>query len=201
MRHPGPKDEEYQGRNNAMPIFTSKRERHLWLWAFLIVLTIYSTLGLAGRLTEPLRERNLLNGLFFVGFTLIVAAIIANGWRKHTRQREIWMALGIVAVYGMAMVRVFVSPEERTHLIEYGIVAVLIYEALIERDRNGRRVSIPAIRAMVVIAVLGLLDEGIQGLLPNRIFDIRDIGFNALAGIMAIASTVVLTWARQRKGK
>ncbi|NJN44679.1 MAG: hypothetical protein HC806_08160 [Anaerolineae bacterium] len=41
-----------------------------------------------------------------------------------------------------------------------------------------------------------MIDEGIQFLLPSRVFDPIDIGFNALAGFMAVTGNVALTWAR-----
>ena len=47
-------------------------------------------------------------------------------------------------------------------------------------------------------AALGWTDEGIQAFLPNRVYDLRDVGFNALAGAMAVAATVVLRWASMR---
>lgn len=73
---------------------------------------------------------------------------------------EIGVGLGVAAVYLWALARI-PHPEERTHLIEYGIVAVFIYMALSERRRNGRRVPAPALTAVVVTAVLGWIDEGI----------------------------------------
>jgi len=45
-----------------------------------------------------------------------------------------------------------------------------------------------------------VLDEGIQALLPSRVFDPIDILFNALAGLMAVLASVALAWAR-RLGK
>ena len=39
----------------------------------------------------------------------------------------------------------------------------------------------------------GWLDEGIQALLPNRVDDIRDVGFNALAGLMAITARLAIS--------
>ena len=84
------------------------------------------------------------------------------------------------------------SWEERTHLIEYGIVAALIHQALLERVRNGRRVPAPAALAAALTALLGLVDEGIQALLPSRIFDPRDVLFNALAGFMVIAASLAI---------
>ena len=52
--------------------------------------------------------------------------------------------------------------------------------------------------AWLLTALAGWLDEGIQGLLPNRVYDLRDVGFNALAGALALASAAALEAARQR---
>ncbi|RMH60568.1 MAG: VanZ family protein, partial [Bacteroidetes bacterium] len=88
-------------------------------------------------------------------------------------------------------------PEERTHLIEYGVVAVLVFEALTERASRGRRVPLPPVLAVVATSVFGTLDELIQGILPNRVFALRDILFNVLASVMAVTTMVGLGWARR----
>ena len=106
-------------------------------------------------------------------------------------------ALAVAAVYGIAFVRIN-TPEERTHLIEYGVVAVLIHQALKERMRNGRQVPLPAVLAVVVTSLLGFLDEGLQAFLPNRICDPRDLGFNAFAALLAIGASLGLGWVRWR---
>jgi VanZ family protein len=90
------------------------------------------------------------------------------------------------------------GPAERTHLFEYGFLAVLLHQALTERVRNGRHVPIPAILAVASTALLGWLDEGIQAILPDRVYDLRDVGVNALAGLMAILASQALAWARRR---
>ena len=164
-----------------MPLITSKRERNLWLWALALTAAIYVTLGLAGKLAQFLRDRNMLDSIYVFGFFLAVIAIIGSGLKLRLKQREIWVALGVVAVYGMVSVRLFLSPEERTHLFEYGIVATLVHQALL---------------AIAITALIGWFDEGIQFLLPNRIYDIRDVGFNALAGLMAVLASVILSTAR-----
>ncbi len=181
-----------------MFFFTSKREKNLWLWAFTVIIAIYSTLGLAGKLAAFLRDRNLLDSIYVFGFALAVIAIIGSGLKMKLRQREIWILLGIVAVYAMVSVRFFLSPEERTHLFEYGIVATLIHQALLERLRNRGKVPVPALLAIIITALLGWFDEGIQAILPTRVYDIRDVGFNALAGFMAIMASVVLGVVRKR---
>ncbi len=187
-----------------MSFFTSKRERSFWLWGLATQAAIYATLGLAGELAQFLRDRNMLDSIYVFGFVLAVIAIIGGGVRMRLGQYELWVALGIVSVYGMVMVRLFITPEERTHLFEYGVVATLIHQALLERQRNGDSVFSPALFAIFATALLGWLDEGIQAILPNRVYDIRDVGFNALAGLMAIIASAALNavrkWVKERKG-
>ena len=43
--------------------------------------------------------------------------------------------------------------------------------------------------------MLGWLDEGFQSILPNRIYDLRDVGSNALA------ASLVLAWVRRKGGQ
>lgn len=180
-----------------MSLFASARERRLWLWTLAVIVAIYSTLGQAGKVAETLRERNLLVAFFFLGMFLLAAAIALQWVKRRPGQAEIWVALGITGTYLMAWIRIR-SWEERTHLFEYGLVAVLIFQALNERRSQGRRVPVPAGLAVVVTTLLGLLDEGIQAMLPDRIYDMRDVGFNALAGLMATAASLALGWARRR---
>jgi VanZ family protein len=128
-----------------------------------------------------------------VGTTVVLQCV-----RKRPGLREIGAALGLAAVYLTALPRTLSATpnfEERTHLFEYGLVGQLIYQAPLERRRNGRRVPTPAILAVVATALLGWLDEGIQALLPSRVYDIADVGVNALAGLMAVVTTVVIGWA------
>lgn len=176
------------------PLFTSSRERRLWLWSLAVVAAIYSTLGLAGTLAARLRENNLMTAAFFVLMILTVATIVGSGLKRRPGWREVWVELGLTAVYGMAVLRMGVSPEERTHLFEYAVVAVLIYQALRERADNGGRVPVPAVLALVVTALLGWLDEGIQALLPNRVYDDFDVLSNAIAAAIGIVGSVVIAW-------
>ena len=86
-------------------------------------------------------------------------------------------------------------PEERTHLIEYGIVGALIFEALTERRQGA--VVLPALLAMFLTSVFGAIDEFLQELIPNRVFDPRDIVFNTIAGILAVTSCAFLRGVRR----
>lgn len=183
-----------------MQLFTSKRERNLWLWVVAVVVAIFSTLGLAQTLAGILQDRELLDGTFLIGLFLVLATIVAMALKSRPRGIEIGVILGIAAVYLLVFLRMAV-PAERSHLIEYGVLAVFVYQALLERRSQGRRVPVPALVALLVTAFLGLLDESIQALLPNRHYEIVDVGFNALAALMAIGASVALVWVRRWRSR
>ncbi len=188
-----------------MSFFSSKRERRLWSALVVVLVTIYATLGSVPAIAAILRERNYLtNGMGFMSFvTLVVIAILFV--RRHPGRAEIAVGVGILIVYLMAWLRIGIgTPEERTHLFEYSLVAALVHEALLERRENGRHVPVPTILALIISIFLGWLDEGIQSLLPNRVYDIIDVCFNALAATMIIGArwllAFVLHWVQARRG-
>ena len=89
-------------------------------------------------------------------------------------------------------------PTERSHLIEYGVVGVLIYEALTERARAKAapcrcRHCSPSWRPQR----WACSTNASSAILPNRVFDPVDILFNLLAGTMAVGASVALAWARR----
>ena len=184
------------GKESAGSLFTSDRERRLWAWTAAVVVAIYSTLGLARTLAGILREEGLLVAAFGLGMLLVGGTVLVVGLRRRPGGLEIGIALGVATAYYMVLVRMAL-PEERTHLIEYGVVAVLIHEALKERASGNRRVPAPALIAVLAAAAVGAIDEVIQAFLPTRVFDLEDILFNSLAAVMAVASSVALSWARR----
>ena len=174
-----------------MSLFTSARERRLWLWAIAVMVAIYSTLGPARVVVDVLRERNLLRLAFLVVVLAVLVAIVIPWVKRRPGWREIGVALGVGLAYGMTFLRIE-NPAERTHLLEYGVVAALIHQALLERRRNGHAVPIPAALTVGATALLGLLDELIQALLPSRVFDWWDVLFNALAGFMVVVARLAM---------
>jgi hypothetical protein len=179
-------------------MFASARERRLWFWAFAVLIAIYSTLGLAGTLVEYLGTSGLLDAVFFYTFLVLVACLFGVAVVRRPGQREVWVGIGVLAVYTMTLLRM--GLVERSHLFEYSLLAVLIYQALLERRRNDRPVPAPAVVTIVATVALGWLDEGIQSLLRNRVYDIVDVGFNALAATMAVVASAALAWARRSAG-
>ena len=73
-------------------------------------------------------------------------------------------------------------PEERIHLVEYGVLSFFVYRAL-RFDFSGF-----ALFALTFLMVsgFGFFDEVIQGILPNRYFGWRDVLLNAAGGFIGI---------------
>jgi hypothetical protein len=69
-------------------------------------------------------------------------------------------------------------PEEAIHVAEYGVIGILVYRALSHRTRDF---SI-YIMAALIVGMIGVLDEYIQWIAPSRVFDLRDIRTNFVAG-------------------
>ncbi len=183
----------------GMPWFSSARERRLWVATAVVVAAIYATLPLAGTLAGELRRRSQVDDLAFFAFLAIAVAVVALGVVNRPGLAEVAVGLAVAGVYVLVVARAAIPVEERTHLVEYGVVAVLCHEALRERARHGAGVRRPAVVAILVGAALGVVDECIQAVLPNRVFDPVDIGFNVLAAVMAVAGSIALRRARRRR--
>ena len=182
-----------------MTFFSSKRERRLWSALVIVLIAIYATLAHVPAIAAILRERNELTGSMFVGLLVAMVVNTVLFIRKRPGRAEIAVWVGILMVYLTAWLRIGIaSPEERTHLFEYSLVAALVHEALLERRENGRRVPAPALLALVISIALGWIDEGIQSLLPNRVYDNIDVLFNALAATIIIGARWTLAFVRRK---
>ena len=176
-------------------LFASDRERRFWIWTVVVVFTVYATLGLASRLAQSLNNQGLSAVVMLFCMGLIGLAVLTQRLQTRPRGIEVGVGLGIAAVYLMVLLRLTIP--ERSHLIEYSVVAILIYEALTERAAHGRRVPMPALLAVLATSAIGAVDESIQLFLPSRYFDWTDMLFNFLASLMAIVSMAVLRWGRR----
>ena len=179
-----------------MGLFSSRRERRLWLWALAVVAAIFASLGFSGSLAELLADDNIAAVAFGLALLLVAAAILTDGLQSTPTRAEMAVAFGIAAVVLMALLRLTLA--ERSHLIEFGVLAVFIHAALTERADQGRGARLPGVVAILIVAAIGVVDEVIQLALPDRVFDPVDMLFNALAAVVTVGSSLLL--ARVRRG-
>ncbi len=74
-------------------------------------------------------------------------------------------------------------PEERIHLVQFGLLGLLACPSLKGHDSGKWRWLW---KPLVLASLIGAGDEFFQWFLPDRFFDLRDILFNALGGIWGI---------------
>lgn len=182
------------------------RERWLWIGAGVCLAAIYGTLYVVRPLANALRDRGLLQVTVLGLFTVAAAGVVAAVLRRRPGLRELAVLAGFGLLYGW-LFTLLPIPEERFHLLEYGIFAVLLHGALEERrarlgsGRGGRLRGLlrsPAVLAVLATGLCGWIDELIQGLLPNRFQDPRDVVLNLLAGVLVVVGIHALRRVRGR---
>ena len=190
-------------------LFTSPRERRLWSAAGLCVALIYSSLYIARPIAEAFRDRNLLRLAVAIAFAAVAGWI---AWHLTVTRpgRRVMLTAGLIGTgYFALLTAVPMLPEERLHFLEYGVVSILIYQALLERRTRltasrsapptGLAILPPVLVAAVITGILGWIDEGIQAVLPNRYYDLRDVAFNAAAGVLSLISLKLIERAADRE--
>ncbi|MFA6079449.1 MAG: VanZ family protein [Candidatus Omnitrophota bacterium] len=86
----------------------------------------------------------------------------------------------------------YINPSiaEKVHLFEYGLLSYLalkFFDGLFPAAINY-------IGAAAVFSITGYCDELIQGILPNRVYDIRDVAMNVISGSLGLAFVMLLRY-------
>ena len=159
-------------------------EKLSWCYVALGVVVVYSTIPVARALRDTVREHIGLQ--YFLYFS--IALVLLGGYfaikNVHHRKLPLDARLWLLAIFGAFLGYIYTLreiPEEAIHVSEYGVLGLLVYRALTHRVRD---VSIYLMAALVV-AMVGVVDEYIQWLTPSRVFDLRDIRTNAIAGVLS----------------
>jgi len=152
-----------------------------WRLFFLYCAFIYLSLPVAPGLWRKFEAGfgNFAAALPFIILSLSGAIILFKFSLLRKRRRSLGICI-ICAVFSISFVilRNLEIQAERIHLIEYIILAAIIYRSL---EKNQKRSAI-YFKILTIGLVVGFLDEIIQYFLPNRVFDWRDCFLNG-AGV------------------
>ena len=178
-----------------MNIFTTSREKQLWMYSFVVLVAIILTHFLGGIFTAWQLDQNAVGTfVFFFCMALSGLTVLLHGLARRPGRTELAIWSGLVAVYLLLILRLGVP--ERTHLMEYSVLAVFVHMALSERQKDKTRFLLVGLMAFVLVFSIGVMDEVVQFFLPSRVYDPIDILFNGLAACLAIVSSMILQWAR-----
>ena len=157
------------------------------------VAAIYASAYPVQFVLDFLRAHNLLRlSIAAIGLAAIGLAVALLA-RRRAGARE-WVVLALIALAYLAVASRLEIVQERIHLVEYGVVALLVRRSLEPPGGGGEARASAA--AFSVTALAGLGDELLQGVLPNRHFDWRDVRLNAISGALALVAAIVLAAAR-----
>jgi VanZ family protein len=91
----------------------------------------------------------------------------------------IWLFIG-AGLYIYFTFRLRKMPEESTHLIEYGLLSYFVFKALSHRVHDWT----VYITTVLIVSLVGIMDEFLQWMMPGRYWDFRDIGTNIIGGLI-----------------
>jgi hypothetical protein len=162
-----------------------ERERLTWLFFAGWVLLIFVAVPIAPRILKHVGEIVPLGSLVYATIAVIlIATVIAVAYifksLKGRRQNLFWLilTLGIYVYFCLYETK---TPQEALHFLEYGFLGLLAFRALSHRIRD---VSIYW-SAVMLVAVVGTVDEIIQWMTPGRYYDFHDIRFDTLSAALA----------------
>lgn len=182
-----------------MSIFTSSREKRFWLLALVILVVISSTLFIEQPFAVLIVSQGVQAIIFLSAMVFVGISILAHSLRTKPDKVELAVIFGLLAIYIMFYFRL--GAYERSHLIEYSVLAIAVHKALIERKDKSKSNFSPAFITFVLCCLIGAIDEYAQLFIPNRTYDPVDIVFNCMVIAIAIISRVVIIWIRNRLRK
>ena len=155
------------------------------------ILCIYTTLGIARPIAEYLRSAGILLPAVILLFIVFVPAALFWRYRMISRKQFLLRIILMLALLCTAVL-IPALPEERLHFLTYGLAGWLICwsseeTAGIPNSSKQSRVITTWLLPCLLVWLAGGIDELIQCCLPSRVYDIRDILFNGIAGTAGVA--------------
>ncbi|MBU6391110.1 MAG: VanZ family protein [Planctomycetota bacterium] len=173
-----------------MPVYINysfiKRVSQKWRWAVVVIytLTIYISLPFGPTFWRfVLRQWG--NSINYLGWFLVFVSgayfLIYLIFRREEKKPSVYIAFFFISLACLAILKYMCcTGAERLHLLMYGILSCIVFWALKNEVKKTRVYLYTTILAFS----LGLTDEIIQGFLPMRVFDVKDILMNWLSSGM-----------------
>jgi len=163
-----------------------KKVSREWRWGIVAMYTLamYAFLPFGPRFWRFVLSQwgNSINYLGLI-FVCILGAyfLLYLIFQKQAKKISVYFAFFLISITCLAILKYMcISGAERFHLLLYGILSCVIFWAL-KLDIKNNKIYV---FATILVFLLGTIDEFIQGALPMRVFDVRDIFMNWLSSGM-----------------
>jgi hypothetical protein len=151
------------------------------LWSLLILATVPFARTIQRFVTQRWGRESFM--VFTLGaIVVLTVALSIYLWRSPKRfggAQVLWL-VGMLVVYFFTASRLK-TPEEALHFLEYGVLGVLVFRALSYTLRDSAIYP----TAVLVCTLVGTIDEILQWVTPQRYWEFRDVGLNALSAALA----------------
>jgi len=164
-------------------------------WAGIILLTLpYARIW-----SDWITER--FSGYFIpITVLLIFVLILVLSIVKMVRRRAGFIDYTIFAmllaayIFSLFQLKIII---EQVHFLEYGLLGFLFIKAVrIDRLDVGGYII-----AIVLVSFVGVIDEYIQGVFPNRVGELHDIYLNILSGVLALCWYRIIIKPKEEQGR
>lgn len=154
-------------------------------WAAVVAwsLVIFTAIPLARRIQGAVRESL---GSETFGWLVVACAVVGatatlqslrRAERPLSASRVFWLLATTGVLIGYTAL-LWGNPEEAVHLLQYGVLGILLHRALAHRLHDSGIYFVAA----ALGALVGIVDEFIQWLTPGRYWGLRDVWLNFFAG-------------------
>ena len=164
----------------------TENERRSWLYACLWSLLIFLTVPLARAIQAYIsahwgRNFFLYGVIAIIVLVLIASLLLLNKKRTATVMNQFWL-ISIATAFIVYTFQLRRNPEEAMHFVQYGVLSILVYRALTHRITDYGIYFI----ALLLTITVGILDEALQWLTPERVWGLKDIRLNSTAAALAL---------------
>lgn len=161
----------------------SRRQRRLGAVFLALWALIYATIPLVPFLNRTLARFGLATPLWLSLYGTFIAVVGGLVWSSRTRQgpRSLLVLAGVVAAGGIVAWQLD-QPARGLHLAGYGALGALGFRLLSESLSSTRA----ALLTLVIVGLIGWGDEGIQWMVPRRVYSLVDVALNGTAALMGV---------------
>lgn len=151
-------------------------------------MTLILLLSIVGRplfnLARDLAGRSIISHVVWV---LLAVASIGGVYVVRRLGAQRLLPVTLLLLPGLFVALSLELPEERMHLLEFGALGFSLCWDSFQPFQGLRRNAplIDLLKSLIIACTIGIvfacLDEGVQGLLPERVADMRDIFLNSFS--------------------